>query len=67
MVIGAVKFNDSTKAEKNLQFLRSGQGIIERKEFDSRTIELFNSIEPALNNYLKSSALPDHVLENFVV
>jgi [glutamine synthetase] adenylyltransferase / [glutamine synthetase]-adenylyl-L-tyrosine phosphorylase len=61
-----IKFIDKSKAAKNLQFLRSGQGIIERKEFDSRTIDLFNSIEPLLYNFLLNSPVPDRVLENFV-
>ncbi len=61
-----IKFIEKSKSKKNLQFLRSGQGIIERKEFDSRTIELFNSIEPVLNKFLLNSAIPDLVLANFV-
>lgn len=61
-----IKFTEKSKAMKNLQFLRSGQGIIERKEFDSRTIELFNSIEPVLTKFLLRSPVPDRVLENFV-
>ncbi|MDP2035850.1 MAG: hypothetical protein Q8L04_00585, partial [Ignavibacteria bacterium] len=60
-----ILFKEKSKAEKNLQFLRSGQGIIERKEFDSRTIELFNSLEPTLTKYLAISVDPDRVVENF--
>jgi len=60
-----ILFRETSKAEKNLQFLRSGQGIIERKEFDSRTIQLFNSIEPTLIEYLKVSTDPDRVVDNF--
>lgn len=60
-----IVFKESSKAEKNLQFLRSGQGIIERKEFDSRTIQLFNSIETDLNEYLAKCFDPDRVVENF--
>ena len=61
-----ILFKEKPKAEKNLQFLRSGQGIIERKEFDSRTIDLFDSIEPSLAEYLKGCVDPDSVVENFV-
>lgn len=61
----SVVFNEAPKAEKNLQFLRSGQGIIERKEFDTRTIHLFNSIETELTLYLEKCNDPDRVLENF--
>ena len=62
----SVRFKDKTKTEKNLSFLRTGMGIIDRKEFDSRTIELFNSLEPNLYGYLKKYSDPDRVLENFV-
>ncbi|MCL6100817.1 MAG: hypothetical protein M1391_19840, partial [Bacteroidetes bacterium] len=62
----SVSFKDKTKAEKNLSFLRTGMGIIDRKEFDSRTIELFNSLEPNLYNYLQKCSDSDRVLENFV-
>lgn len=63
--IQKITFKETTKAEKNLQFLRSGQGIIERKEFDSRTIQLFNSIEPDLCKYLSKCSDTDKVVENF--
>ena len=62
----SVRFKDRAKADKNLSFLRTGMGIIDRKEFDSRTIELFNSLEPNLHGYLKKCSDPDRVLENFV-
>lgn len=60
-----IVFKEASKAGKNMQFLRSGLGIIERKEFDSRTIQLFNSIEPDLNEYLAKCSDPDRVVENF--
>ncbi len=60
-----IQFKEFTKAEKNLKFLRSGEGIFERKEFDSRTIELFNQIEPLLIDFLKNCCSPDKTLENF--
>lgn len=64
--IQRVVFRDSVKAEKNILYLRSGQGILERKEFDSRTIGLFNSIEPQLLAFLNQCSDPDRVIENFV-
>jgi len=64
--INTIKFKDMNKAEKNIKFLRSGTGIIDRKEFDARTIESFTKIEPLILNFLKSSKEPDRVLENFV-
>jgi [glutamine synthetase] adenylyltransferase / [glutamine synthetase]-adenylyl-L-tyrosine phosphorylase len=60
-----ISFKDSSKAEKNIKFLRSGEGIFERKEFDSRTIELFSQIEPALTGFLQDCTDPDKTLENF--
>lgn len=61
----SVVFKEASKAEKNLQFLRSGQGIIERKQFDTRTIQLFNSIETELTLFLEKCYDPDRVLDNF--
>lgn len=61
-----IKFKDASKASKNLSFLRTGTGIIDRKEFDSRTIDLFNSIEPTLYGFLEKCIEPDRALENFV-
>jgi len=64
--INAIKFKDMNKAAKNIKFLRSGAGLIERKEFDARTIESFIKIEPQILYFLKQSIDPDRVLENFV-
>jgi len=61
-----IKFKESKKAEKNLNFLRTGEGLIGRKEFDSRTIELFSSIQPTLIKFLKMTDNADLVLNNFV-
>ena len=61
-----IKFKEIKKAEKNLTFLRTGEGLIGRKEFDSRTMELFSSIQPALLNFLKRTDGADLVLNNFV-
>lgn len=64
--IEAIKFKDMNKAAKNIKFLRNGTGVIDRKEFDARTIEAFTKIEPHILKFLKSSIEPDKVLENFV-
>jgi glutamate-ammonia-ligase adenylyltransferase len=64
--IEAIKFKDMNKAVKNIKFLRSGAGIIDRKEFDVRTIESFIKIEPQLLHFLNNSIEPDRILENFV-
>jgi len=62
----SVGFKDKSKAERNIKFLRSGVGLIGRKEFDSRTIDLFNTLEPFLLSFLKNAADPDKTLDNFV-
>ncbi len=59
-------FDDKQKADKNLIYLRNGLGISGQKEFDTRTINLFNKIEPQLIEYLENCVNPDRVLENFV-
>jgi glutamate-ammonia-ligase adenylyltransferase len=64
--IDSIKFKDTNKAAKNIKFLRSGAGIIDKKEFDTRTIESFTKIEPQILSFLINSLEPDRVLENFV-
>lgn len=64
--IESIQFKDRIKADKNFRFLRTGIGIIDRKEFDSRTIESFLMLEKSLIKYLTKSASPDKVLENLV-
>ncbi len=59
-------FKDNNRAEKNIKYLRSGIGLLNQKEFDTRTINLFSQIEPGLVKYLEKSAAPDKVIENFV-
>lgn len=53
------------KALKNLNFLREGKGLLDKKTFDSKAIESFAVIEPMLINYLANSTEPDLVLQNF--
>ncbi|MDH7603306.1 MAG: hypothetical protein QHH13_00230 [Melioribacter sp.] len=64
--LGKIHFKDYNRAEKNLKYLRSGLGYFEQKEFDSKTIELFNHIEPELIKYLEKCSSPDVTLDNFV-
>ncbi|MEW6196294.1 MAG: hypothetical protein AB1521_14180 [Bacteroidota bacterium] len=59
-------FKDNNRAEKNIKYLRSGIGLLNQKEFDTRTINLFDQIEPVLIKYLEDSAAADKVIENFV-
>jgi glutamate-ammonia-ligase adenylyltransferase len=60
-----IQFANSARSGQNIAFLRSGRGIINRKEFDTRTSELFGTIEPEIINYLKDCPDPDKVLDNF--
>ncbi|MFZ5946877.1 MAG: hypothetical protein ACOYU5_02800, partial [Stygiobacter sp.] len=64
-IVEEIKFNNRSKAENNLSFLKTGKGIIGRKEFDSHTIASFEKIETQLYKYLQKSDNPDVVLENF--
>lgn len=61
----SIIFKDRIKAEANFNFLKTGKGIVGRKEYDSRTIELYNKIEQYLFAYLRKCNDPDRVLENF--
>lgn len=61
-----IHFENINRAEKNFRYLRSGIGYFEQKEFDSRTIDLFNQIEPILTKYLQHCSSPDVTLDNFV-
>jgi glutamate-ammonia-ligase adenylyltransferase len=60
-----IKFADEARAHKNLNFLRTGIGLLQQKMFDQKSISLFSEIEPELFNYLNSALDPDKVLENF--
>lgn len=64
-ILEEIKFNNRSKAENNLSFLKTGKGIIGRKEFDFHTIASFEKIETQLYKYLQKSDNPDVVLENF--
>ncbi len=62
----SIMFKNSIKAEKNILYLRSGTGLINMKEFDARTIELFDLIEPHLLKHLSRSPDADLTLDNLV-
>lgn len=65
-IIEEIPFKDNSRAIKNYNFLSTGIGVFGQKEFDQRTISLFEKIEPNLKKYLKKSVSPDRVLENLV-
>ncbi len=60
-----IKFADKKAAARNILFLSEGKGLSMKKEFDSRTTEVFQRIAPVLESYLENSANPDLVLSNF--
>ena len=64
--IEEIPFKDKSRAIKNYSFLSTGTGVFGQKEFDQRTINLFDQIEPTLIKYLKKSSAPDRVLDNLV-
>lgn len=63
--ISEINFADEKRAKSNLEYLRTGKNLLEKKQFDSRTIDSFDKIENKLIKYLKTSTQPDIVLENF--
>lgn len=65
-VLEKIIFENRIAAEKNFNYLKTGTGLLEQKEFDARIINLFLEIEPRLVKYLAQSSAPDKVLDNFV-
>ena len=60
-----INFKDIKTAYKNLQFLETGMGIANQKQFDSNTSKAFTEIKDILFKFLNSSNQPDKVLNNF--
>ena len=58
-------FSDYKRAKSNLEFLRSGKSLFDKKKFDNRTMSSFEKIEIELILFLENSIDPDIVLENF--
>ncbi|KAB2845933.1 MAG: hypothetical protein F9K45_02960 [Melioribacteraceae bacterium] len=61
-----INFENKISAEKNYNYLKTGTGLLEQKQFDAKIINLFLEIEPYLIKYLRQSSAPDKVLDNFV-
>lgn len=61
----SINFADSKRSQKNLEFLRTGKSLFDKKEFDTRTTISFEKIENQLISFLTYSIDPDLVLENF--
>jgi [glutamine synthetase] adenylyltransferase / [glutamine synthetase]-adenylyl-L-tyrosine phosphorylase len=65
-IFSAINFFDKIKANKNLEYLRKGSGLLKQKDFESKAIRLFTELEKELENYLSRSSNPDKVLDNLV-
>ena len=61
-----INFKNRSKAVSNLQFLREGKGLLGHKQFDKSCTESFVKLENVLMEYLRTSTIPDNVLQNFV-
>ncbi len=57
-------FKDPARAKKNLLFMKEGKGLVEIKEFDSRTTSLWMEIEERFLEDLSKTRSPDTVLTN---
>lgn len=60
-----IKFSDRKRSLKNIEFLRTGKSLFDKKQFDMRATSSFEKIEPHLNIFLTNSIDSDLVLENF--
>ena len=65
-ILENINFENKTAAEKNFNYLKTGAGLLEQKQFDTKIINLFSEIETFLIRYLRQSSAPDKVLDNFV-
>ncbi len=65
-LLDELKFSNPQRAESDLLFLREGKGILGQRQFDKKSIESFQNIEPFLLDYLGTCFRPDKVLQNFV-
>jgi len=60
-----INFKDKPRAVKNINFLENGAGLLGTKEFDSKTIEDFKTVEQDILKHLAACGEPDKLLENF--
>lgn len=60
-----IVFSNVSLAQKNLQFLKEGKGLLGQKQFDTASINLFQNIEESLYSRLLNSRNPDMILQNF--
>lgn len=60
-----ISFIDNKRSQSNIDFLKTGKSILNKKSFDNRTVNSFEKIEEQLYDFLLESIDPDLVLENF--
>ena len=65
-IFDSIKFADKKKAERNVEYLKTGSGLLKQKEFEAKTIQYFTEIENEIAVYLSSASHPDKVLDNLV-
>ncbi len=61
-----IGFSNYDKAEKSFEFLRTGKGVLQQKEFSINTINAFSEIEQVILDRLKTIPNPDRALDNYV-
>lgn len=64
--ISEINFDNKKKALQDFTFLREGKGLLGQKQFDERTMAVFQAIEPQIISYLKTASNPDVTVQNFV-
>lgn len=65
-VLQSIKFRDLERAKRNFNYLKTGENIFGHKQFDSKEINAFTSIQEKLLEELGKAGDPDLLLENFV-
>ncbi len=58
-------YADKKKSQGNIEFLKTGKSLLNKKSFDNRTVSAFEKIEKKLYDFLSDSIDPDLLLENF--
>ncbi|HKI77669.1 MAG TPA: hypothetical protein VKA26_03930 [Ignavibacteriaceae bacterium] len=65
-LVFSANFKNHSKAEKELNYLREGMGLLGQKQFDKKSRAFFREIEGSFSEYLIRSKNPDIVTQNFV-
>ncbi len=60
-----VPFKNKAKAERDLNYLKTGKDLLDQKQFDKNSTSAFLKIEDNLFHHLSNSKSPDVILQNF--